>query len=329
MSLPPAVHGGGMSFGTDPHAARSHGPSRPCAESRSASALPNVTDIAAIARACEEAGADALSLINTMLSCASTSGAQALSLPTEPAASRPGGIPGGLRWSGRLRGVDIPILHGRRVQRRNVVRLLWPAATAVQSARPPKNPWACRNRGGLPALLESLGVTNSKNSRGAHEMRKRRHHRLPTSPERGRPWPSSTASARAALLKIGMESYYAPAPTSCGAEGPGHKTSSTSASTTSPNTVKKAWPSCGISARTSSTSTRRYEGHDGAALEGVTRPTAPAPADRVNPAHLHQRGADARRAADRRAPGRDVLHYAENAKMPASNGGSARLWKLA
>ena len=65
----PNVHGGGMSFGTDPKSASE--------VTRAVKAVttkpviiklsPNVTDIVAIAKACEEAGADGISLINTLL----------------------------------------------------------------------------------------------------------------------------------------------------------------------------------------------------------------------------------------------------------------------
>ena len=65
----PNVHGGGMSFGTSPEAAAE--------VTRAVKAVttkpviiklsPNVTDIVSIAKACEEAGADGISLINTML----------------------------------------------------------------------------------------------------------------------------------------------------------------------------------------------------------------------------------------------------------------------
>ena len=65
----PNVHGGGMAFGTDPDAA--------AAVTKAVKAVvkkpviiklsPNVTDIVSIAKACEEAGADGLSLINTLL----------------------------------------------------------------------------------------------------------------------------------------------------------------------------------------------------------------------------------------------------------------------
>ena len=65
----PNVHGGGMSFGTDPKMAAEV--TRAVKEVTTKPVImklsPNVTDIAAIARACEEAGADALSLINTLM----------------------------------------------------------------------------------------------------------------------------------------------------------------------------------------------------------------------------------------------------------------------
>ena len=65
----PNVHGGGMSFGTDPLSAKSvvkavkEVTTKPIIIKLS----PNVTDIVSIAKACEDAGADAISLINTLL----------------------------------------------------------------------------------------------------------------------------------------------------------------------------------------------------------------------------------------------------------------------
>ena len=65
----PNVHGGGMSFGTDPKAAAEvtaavkQVTTKPVIVKLS----PNVTDIVSIAKACEDAGADGISLINTML----------------------------------------------------------------------------------------------------------------------------------------------------------------------------------------------------------------------------------------------------------------------
>lgn len=65
----PNVHGGGLAFGTDPKAAAEvtaavkKGTTKPVIVKLS----PNVTDIVAIAKACEDAGADGISLINTLL----------------------------------------------------------------------------------------------------------------------------------------------------------------------------------------------------------------------------------------------------------------------
>ena len=65
----PNVHGGGMSFGTDPAMAAevTRAVKAVTAKPVIMKLSPNVTDIAAIARACEEAGADGLSLINTLM----------------------------------------------------------------------------------------------------------------------------------------------------------------------------------------------------------------------------------------------------------------------
>ncbi len=65
----PNVHGGGMSFGTDPKCAAEvvRAVKKVTTKPIIIKLTPNVTDIVTIAKACEEAGADGLSLINTML----------------------------------------------------------------------------------------------------------------------------------------------------------------------------------------------------------------------------------------------------------------------
>lgn len=65
----PNVHGGGMSFGTSPQAAAqvTAAVRRVTDKPLIVKLSPNVTDIAAIARACEEQGADGISLINTLM----------------------------------------------------------------------------------------------------------------------------------------------------------------------------------------------------------------------------------------------------------------------
>ena len=65
----PNVHGGGMSFGTDPKAAAEVVAAVKAVSKKSVivKLTPNVTDIVSIAKACEAAGADGISLINTLL----------------------------------------------------------------------------------------------------------------------------------------------------------------------------------------------------------------------------------------------------------------------
>lgn len=65
----PNVHGGGMSFGTDPKAAAqvTEAVKRVTKKPVIVKLSPNVTDIVSIAKACEDSGADGISLINTML----------------------------------------------------------------------------------------------------------------------------------------------------------------------------------------------------------------------------------------------------------------------
>ena len=65
----PNVHGGGMSFGTDPKAAAevTKAVKKVTTKPVIVKLSPNVTDIVSIAKACEDAGADGISLINTML----------------------------------------------------------------------------------------------------------------------------------------------------------------------------------------------------------------------------------------------------------------------
>ena len=161
----PNVHGGGMSFGTDPRMAAevTRAVKAVCKKPVCIKLSPNVTDIAAIARACEEAGADALSLINTLLSMRIDIRRRKPLL-----ANRTGGLSGPAVFPVALRmvwdvyeAVDIPILGmGGVSSAEDVVEMLLAGATAVQiGAANLKNPWACKEIAeALPALLESLGV---------------------------------------------------------------------------------------------------------------------------------------------------------------------------
>lgn len=65
----PNVHNGGMTFGTDPEAAKevTRQVKQVTSKPVYVKLTPNVTNIVEIAKACEEAGADGICLINTLL----------------------------------------------------------------------------------------------------------------------------------------------------------------------------------------------------------------------------------------------------------------------
>ena len=172
----PNVHGGGMSFGTDPKAAAevtravkdvTH---KPVIVKLS----PNVTDIASIAKACEDAGADALSLINTVMG-------MRIDLKTRRPvlANTTGGLSGPAIFPLALRmvwqvyeTVKIPILGLGGVQSaQDVIEMMLAGAAAVQvGAANLVNPFACRDIiKALPETMERYGIRNlSDITGGAH-----------------------------------------------------------------------------------------------------------------------------------------------------------------
>ena len=172
----PNVHGGGMSFGTDPKAAAevtravkdvTH---KPVIVKLS----PNVTDIASIAKACEDAGADALSLINTVMG-------MRIDLKTRRPvlANTTGGLSGPAIFPLALRmvwqvyeTVKIPILGLGGVQSaQDVIEMMLAGAAAVQvGAANLVNPFACRDIiKALPEAMERYGIQNlSDITGGAH-----------------------------------------------------------------------------------------------------------------------------------------------------------------
>lgn len=146
----PNVHGGGMSFGTDPKAA--------AAVTRAVKAAvqkpvivklsPNVTSIADIARACEDAGADGISLINTVMG-------MRLDLNTRKPllANGTGGMSGPAIFPLALRmvwqvyeAVHIPIVGlGGVSSAEDVLEMMLAGATAVEvGAANLVDPYACR-----------------------------------------------------------------------------------------------------------------------------------------------------------------------------------------
>ena len=147
----PNVHGGGMTFGTDPEAAAevTRAVKAVCKKPVYIKLTPNVTDIAAIARACEEAGADGISLINTLLGMRID-----LRRRRPVIANTMGGFSGSAVFPVALRmvwqvyeAVHIPIIGiGGVSSAEDVIEMMLAGATAVQvGAANLVNPFACRD----------------------------------------------------------------------------------------------------------------------------------------------------------------------------------------
>ena len=163
----PNVHGGGMSFGTQPEAA--------AAVTRAVKAVtkkpviiklsPNVTDIVSIAKACEEAGADGISLINTLLG-------MRINLNTRKPviANKMGGFSGPAIFPVAVRmvyqvahAVKIPVVGmGGVSTAEDVIELMLAGATAVEvGAANLVNPFACRDIiNDLPRVMEKYRISS-------------------------------------------------------------------------------------------------------------------------------------------------------------------------
>ena len=161
----PNVHNGGMAFGTQPEAAAE--------VTRAVKAVthkpvymklsPNVTDIVAIARACEEAGADGLCLINTILGMRIDIRRRRPVLANRYGGySGPGVFPVALRMVNQVaRAVQVPIIGcGGVSSAEDVVEMMMAGATAVEvGAVNLVNPMACKEIvERLPRLMEELGI---------------------------------------------------------------------------------------------------------------------------------------------------------------------------
>ncbi|MBQ2931172.1 MAG: dihydroorotate dehydrogenase [Clostridia bacterium] len=161
----PNVHGGGMAFGTSPEAAAS--------VTRAVKAVatkpvyiklsPNVTDIVSIAKACEEAGADGLSLINTLLGMRIDLNRRKPILANVMGGySGPGIFPVAVRMVYQVTGaVKIPVIGmGGISTARDVIEMMMAGAKAVQvGAANLVNPYACKEIiEQLPIEMEKLGI---------------------------------------------------------------------------------------------------------------------------------------------------------------------------
>ena len=173
----PNVHGGGISFGTDPKAAAEVTRAVKAVTTKPViiKLTPNVTDIAEIALACQEAGADGLSLVNTLLGMRID-----LARKKPIIANKMGGFSGPAIFPVALRmvyqvfeAVKIPIMGmGGVNSAEDVIEMMLAGASAVQvGAANLVNPYACRDIVlSLPRVMEKYGIQNLTDIiGGAHE----------------------------------------------------------------------------------------------------------------------------------------------------------------
>lgn len=163
----PNVHGGGMSFGTNPEAAAevTRAVKKVTTKPVIIKLSPNVTDIVSIAKACEEAGADGISLINTLLG-------MRIDLRTKKPviANKMGGFSGSAIFPVAVRmvyqvanAVKIPVVGmGGVSSAEDVIELMLAGATAVQvGAANLVDPYICRDIiNNLPAVMDKYGIKN-------------------------------------------------------------------------------------------------------------------------------------------------------------------------
>ena len=163
----PNVHGGGMSFGTDPKAAGevTEAVKSVCRKPVIIKLTPNVTDIVSIARACEEAGADGVSLINTLLGMRIdlNSGRPVIAMNTG-GLSGPAVFPVALRMVYEVsRAVKIPVVGmGGVSSAEDVIEMMMAGATAVEVGTANLiQPYASRDIvSSLPAVMDRYGISD-------------------------------------------------------------------------------------------------------------------------------------------------------------------------
>ena len=163
----PNVHGGGMSFGTDPKAAAevTAAVKKVTTKPVILKLSPNVTDIVSIAKACEDAGADGISLINTMLGMRID-----LNRRKPVIANKMGGFSGSAIFPVAIRmvyqvanAVKVPVIGmGGVSSAEDVLEMMMAGATAVEvGAANLVNPFICRDIvEDLPRVMEKYRVEN-------------------------------------------------------------------------------------------------------------------------------------------------------------------------
>ncbi len=161
----PNVHGGGMSFGTTPEAAAEVTKAVKSVTTKPVyiKLSPNVSDIASVAKACEDAGADGISLINTLLG-------MRIDLKTKKCvvANKMGGFSGPAIFPVAVRmvyqvydAVKIPVIGmGGVSSADDVIEMMLAGATAVQvGAANLVNPFACKEIiDALPDAMQKYGI---------------------------------------------------------------------------------------------------------------------------------------------------------------------------
>ena len=172
----PNVHGGGMSFGTDPKAAAQVTKAVKAVTKKPViiKLSPNVTDIVSIAKACEDAGADGISLINTLLG-------MRIDLRTKKPviANTMGGFSGSAIFPVALRmvyqvssTVNIPVVGmGGVSSAEDVIEMMLAGATAVEiGAANLVDPFICKKIvEALPAAADKYNINELKDIiGGAH-----------------------------------------------------------------------------------------------------------------------------------------------------------------
>ena len=172
----PNVHGGGMSFGTDPESAQAV--TKAVREVTDKPVIikltPNVTDITVMAKACEDAGADGISLINTLLG-------MRIDLKTRKPViknimggfSGPAVFPVALRMVWQVsHAVRIPVVGlGGIMSAEDVIEMMLAGAAAVEIGTANLiDPMACMNIiDDLPKVMDKYGIKNLKDiTGGAH-----------------------------------------------------------------------------------------------------------------------------------------------------------------
>lgn len=161
----PNVHGGGMAFGTDPKMAAEITRAVKAVTTKPVyiKLSPNVTDIVSIAKACEDAGADGLSLINTLLGMRiNLKTGKPIIANTMGGFSGPAIFPVALRMVYQVsHAVNIPVIGmGGVSTAEDVIEMMYAGATAVQvGAANLKNPYACKEIiEDLPKVMEKYGI---------------------------------------------------------------------------------------------------------------------------------------------------------------------------